>query len=128
MGYAKRPDAEGFGPDAFLPRFIHLLIFTSQPGHNNWVRALVFHPSGKFLLSAADDKTIRVWELATGRCVKTVEAHGHFVATLAWGRQSSSGGKDTNVVEGEKATDEPEKLVNVVASGSVDQTVKIWLP
>ena len=101
---------------------------TSQPGHNNWVRALVFHPSGKFLLSASDDKTIRVWELVTGRCVKTVEAHGHFVATLAWGRQSSSGGKDTNVVEGEKATDEPEKLVNVVASGSVDQTVKIWLP
>ena len=128
MGYAKRPDAEGFGPCATSLRLIYLLIFSFQPGHNNWVRALVFHPSGKFLLSAADDKTIRVWELATGRCVKTVEAHGHFVATLAWGRQTSSGSKNANAAEGEKTIDEPEKLVNVVASGSVDQTVKIWLP
>ena len=60
--------------------------------------------------------------------MKTVEAHGHFVATLAWGRQTPSGGKDASAAEGEKTTDEPEKLVNVVASGSVDQTVKIWLP
>lgn len=97
-----------------------------QPGHNNWIRALVFHPSGKYLLSAADDKTIRVWELATARCVKTVEAHGHFVATLAWGRQSSSGGGETKANGGDAA--EPEKLINVVASGSVDQTIKIWLP
>ncbi|KZP12726.1 dynein regulator [Athelia psychrophila] len=96
------------------------------PGHNNWIRALVFHPSGKYLLSAADDKTIRVWELATARCVKTVEAHGHFVATLAWGRQSSSGGGETKANGGDAA--EPEKLINVVASGSVDQTIKIWLP
>ncbi|KAG5647815.1 hypothetical protein DXG03_007738 [Asterophora parasitica] len=29
-------------------------------GHYNWVRALAFHPSGKYLLSASDDKTIRV--------------------------------------------------------------------
>lgn len=100
-----------------------------QPGHNNWIRALVFHPSGKFLLSASDDKTIRVWELSTARCVKTVEAHGHFVATLAWGRQSSSGGKEakTNGADAD-ATGEPQKLINVVASGSVDQTIKIWLP
>lgn len=26
------------------------------------------------------------------------------------------------------ASAEPEKLVNVVATGSVDQTIKIWLP
>jgi WD40 repeat protein len=38
----------------------------SQVGHDNWIRALVFHPSGKYLLSASDDKTIKVWELNTG--------------------------------------------------------------
>jgi len=102
-----------------------------QPGHNNWIRALVFHPCGKFLLSASDDKTIRVWELATARCVKTTEAHGHFVSTLTWGQQSSSGGSKeakTNGVDGDAKAAEPEKLINVVASGSVDQTIKIWLP
>ena len=103
----------------------------AQAGHNNWIRSLVFHPSGKYLLSASDDKTIRVWELATGRCIKTVEAHGHFVQTLAWGRQRSSGvGKEVkpNGMDPDAKTVEPEKLINVVASGSVDQTIKIWLP
>ncbi|KAI0782224.1 dynein regulator [Abortiporus biennis] len=104
----------------------------SLHGHDNWVTAIVFHPSGKFLLSASDDKTIRVWELATGRCVKTVEAHGHFVNCLAWGRQSAAGGPGggearTNGASANGQPD-PEKIVNVVASGSVDQTIKIWLP
>ncbi|KAK2466814.1 hypothetical protein APHAL10511_001072 [Amanita phalloides] len=102
-------------------------------GHDNWVRALAFHPSGKYLLSASDDKTIRVWELSTGRCMKTVEAHGHFIQTLAWGRQllSSAGGDSgTNGADAgpSSAAPESEKLVNVVATGSVDQTIKIWLP
>ncbi|KAH0830716.1 WD40-repeat-containing domain protein [Lanmaoa asiatica] len=99
-------------------------------GHDNWIRALVFHPSGKLLLSASDDKTIRIWELSTGRCMKTVEAHTHFVATIAWGRQKVSvGSGKTNGMEGaESKSGEPEKLVNVVASAGVDQMVKIWLP
>ena len=60
--------------------------------------------------------------------MKTVDAHGHFVTTLAWGRQSAAGGETkTNGVDSDK-TGEPEKFMNVVASGSVDQTVKIWLP
>jgi platelet-activating factor acetylhydrolase IB subunit alpha len=85
----------------------------------------VFHPSGKFLLSASDDKTVRVWELQTGRCLKTIDAHGHFVTTLSWGRQPASGKAGDASANG---TDESKKLVNVVASGSVDQTIKIWLP
>ncbi|KAF8891189.1 WD40-repeat-containing domain protein [Infundibulicybe gibba] len=104
---------------------------TQSAWHDNWVRALAFHPSGKYLLSAADDKTIRVWELSTGRCMKTVDAHGHFVTTLAWGRQIA--GANADKVESKADADagpsaEPEKLVNVVASGSVDLTIKIWLP
>lgn len=96
-------------------------------GHDNWVRAIVFHPSGKYLLSGSDDHTIRVWELATGRCVKTVQAHSHFVTCLAWGRQPPSA-NDSGASTNGSAASEPEKIINVVATGSVDQTVKIWLP
>lgn len=107
-----------------------------QDGHDNWIRALVFHPTGKFLLSASDDKTIRVWELSTGRCVKTtVEAHSHFITSLAWGRQStakSSEGDGAAKPNGAGSSHakgaEVEKIINVVATGSVDQTIKIWLP
>lgn len=98
-------------------------------GHDNWIRALVFHPSGKFLLSASDDKTIRVWDLNTGRCSKTVDAHAHFVTCLAWGRQSAGGGAEGAAGAAGAATNgAADKLVNVVASGSVDQTIKVWLP
>ncbi|KAJ1649205.1 Lissencephaly-1 [Dispira simplex] len=73
-------------------------------GHDNWVREVVFHPSGKFMLSASDDKTIKIWELATGRCMKTLnEAHTHFIACISFSTVSP-----------------------VVATGSVDQEVKLW--
>ncbi|KAJ7074078.1 WD40-repeat-containing domain protein [Mycena amicta] len=110
-------------------------LLRNLPGHDNWVRALAFHPTGKYLLSASDDKTIRVWELSTGRCMKTVEAHGHFVQTLAWGRQVVSGASkskgDDVKVNGDASKNAPppeDRLANVVATGSVDQTIKIWLP
>ena len=91
---------------------------------------MVFHPTGKFLLSASDDYTIRVWEPATGRCVKTVQAHGHFVTCLAWGRQAPAQSSDPSAKTNGTGDAKPEveKFVNVVASGSVDQTIKIWLP
>lgn len=97
-----------------------------KTGHDNWVRALVFHPTGKFLLSAADDKTIRVWDLKTGRCTKTVEAHSHFVQCMSWGAAKPTPTADGVTKNGEE--DAGEKRINVLATGSVDQSVKIWTP
>ncbi|KAM3436340.1 hypothetical protein NHJ13734_005110 [Beauveria thailandica] len=31
-------------------------------GHEGWVNALVFHPGGRYIFSAADDKALRFWE------------------------------------------------------------------
>ncbi|SAL96637.1 hypothetical protein [Absidia glauca] len=72
-------------------------------GHDNWVRGLVVHPSGKYLLSASDDKSIKIWDLKTGRCMKTLDAHSHFVTCISYCNTSP-----------------------VVATGSVDQTIKVW--
>jgi len=69
-------------------------------GHDNWVRAVLFHPSGQYFVSSADDKTIRIWDLSKqGRQVKKMEnAHELFVTCLDWNRSIpllASGGTDT---------------------------------
>lgn len=52
-------------------------------GHENWVRDLTFHSSGKFLLSTGDDYAVRVWDLSQQRAIKSIEnAHEHFIGTL----------------------------------------------
>jgi platelet-activating factor acetylhydrolase IB subunit alpha len=55
-------------------------------GHDNWVRALAFHPGGKYLLSVSDDKTLRCWDLSQDcRCVNVVTAvHERFITCLRW--------------------------------------------
>lgn len=96
-------------------------------GHDNWVRALVFHPNGKFLLSASDDKSIRIWDLSTGRCTKTInDAHSHFVTCMSWGRTTVAGpagnAPDTAFNGSNSALQTSERRsVNVLATGSVDQ-------
>lgn len=61
-----------------IDRFIYLF----KTGHDNWVRGLVFHPGGKYLLSCADDKTLRIWDIKNKRNTKTIEAHTHFCTSL----------------------------------------------
>lgn len=101
-------------------------------GHDNWVRALVFHPGGKYLLSVSDDKTIRCWDLTQdGRCVKTItDGHTHFVSCIRW---APAPPKEPLVANGEsKANGTPSKeapRVNVrcvIATGSVDMNVRVF--
>ncbi|GAP90554.2 putative nuclear distribution protein pac-1a [Rosellinia necatrix] len=55
-------------------------------GHDNWIRSLVFHPGGGYLLSVSDDKSLRCWDLSQdGRCVKVVRgSHDGFITSLQW--------------------------------------------
>ncbi len=55
-------------------------------GHDNWVRALVFHPGGKYLLSVSDGKTLLCWDLSQeGKCVEVLrDVYNSFVTCLRW--------------------------------------------
>jgi len=96
-----------------------------QNGHDNWIRALTFHPSGKYLLSASDDKTIRIWDLETGRMSKTIDAHEHFVTCMVWGRTTVGGGTTINGAGKGTTEASTKRRVNVLATGSVDQTIRV---
>ncbi|OAA73337.1 Dynein regulator [Cordyceps fumosorosea ARSEF 2679] len=111
-------------------------------GHDNWINALVFHPSGKYLLSAADDKSIRCWDLAQeAKCVKTLaDAHERFVKCLRWAPSIAKDGAATTAVtngggHGEaggevgaikKLEADNAHIRCVIATGGVDQMVKVW--
>lgn len=98
-------------------------------GHDDWVRSIVFHPNGQYLLTSSDDHSFRIWDLKTGRCARKIEAHERFVTCMSWGRQVVNTGKE-GATETSKAGGEEEgpPLVNVIATCSSDQTVKVWLP
>ncbi len=112
-------------------------------GHDNWVRALVFHPGGKYLISVSDDKTIRCWDLSQeGKCVRTVEdAHEHFVTCLRWAPSivkdiPAANGSAVDAANGTNGTGTPKKSAAgppsdiqircVIATGSVDNCAKIF--
>lgn len=101
-------------------------------GHDNWIRGLVFHPGGKYLLSCSDDKTIRCWDLSQeGKCVRVVEAAGHFVSSLRWApslfKDAQAGdGVVNGVGSGKKDEGGKEMIRCLVACGSVDLGVRVF--
>lgn len=73
--------------------------------HENWVRSVIIHPSGNYVLSCSDDKSIRVFDIKNNRCLRTLEgAHNHFVTCL-----------------------DMHHTLPILVSGSVDQTLRCWL-
>lgn len=104
-------------------------------GHDNWIRSLLFHPGGKYLLSCGDDKTIRCWDLTQeGKCVKVVDnAHEHFVTKMRWAPSVDKGpvvnGETSNGVQVNGVRREERSNVQircVIATSCVDQHVRVF--
>ncbi len=70
-------------------------------GHKACVNAVVFWPDNK-LISCSDDKTIKIWNVDTGKCLHTLLGHTNWVFCLA--------------------------LIGVkmLASGSEDGSIRVW--
>jgi WD40 repeat protein len=69
----------------------------SFEGHSAQIRALAVSADGTCLVSGSDDRTVRVWNLATGGAVHTLAGHNCEVGTIAVARDSRravSGGAD----------------------------------
>lgn len=52
-------------------------------GHTDLVRAISIEPKGQYIVTGSDDQTIKIWEIVTGRCIKTINTKG-VVRSVAW--------------------------------------------
>ena len=72
-------------------------------GHTSLVRSVAFSPDKQLMASGSYDKTLRIWETASGRCLQTLKGHSHYVTSVAFSHDGT-----------------------VVVSGSADESIQLW--
>ncbi|KAK2731274.1 hypothetical protein FQN57_003536 [Myotisia sp. PD_48] len=55
----------------------------------DWVMSVAFSPDGSKIVSGSGDNTVRVWEVATGKLLQTLEGHSGSVTSVAFSPDGS---------------------------------------
>lgn len=94
--------------DSFASKFVEEDFFFSKfvkedsPGSKPFaIRTLTFSRDGRFLLSGSTDKTLKLWEVASGHCLRTFEGHTDHVCSVCLsgdGQYALSGSEDKTLV------------------------------
>nr|MDZ8059445.1 ribosome assembly protein 4 [Nostoc sp. EkiNYC01] len=114
-------------------------------GHSSAVISVVFSPDGKTLASGSLDKTIKLWDVSTGKAIKTLTGHSSSVLGVVFspdGKTLASGSSDKTIKLWDVSTGKAIKTLTghsstvysvvfspdgkTLASGSDDKTVILW--
>jgi WD40 repeat protein len=91
--------------------------------HTGMIPRLAFSPDGKRLASGGWDRTVRVWDAATGDELLTLRGHRDFVDVQPTrGGRSRARGPRVGAVTGVAFSPDGKRL----ASGGSDYTVRVW--
>src|SRR5438552_744664 len=69
-------------------------------GHSAFIHCVVFSPDGTQVATASDDKTVKIWDSATGKDVHTLRGHTSLVLSVSFspdGTRLASAGDDKTV-------------------------------
>jgi WD40 repeat protein/serine/threonine protein kinase len=114
-------------------------------GHKHWVRSVCLSRDGSLAMSGSLDNTLKLWDVATGRCLRTFEGHMDSVVSVCLsrnGRFSLSGSRDKTLKLWEVDTGRCLQTFEghtdgltlvclngddtLALSGSFDNTLKLW--
>jgi WD40 repeat protein len=120
------------------------LAVNTLKGHEDSVGSVGFSPDGKKLASGSYDKTIKIWDVTTGKVLNTLKGHEGWVGSVGFspdGKKLASGSYDKTIKIWDVTTGKVlntlkghESLVWSVGfspdgkklAGSYDKTIKIW--
>jgi WD40 repeat protein len=123
----------------------HINVEAELKGHTDSVRSVAFSQDGSRVISGSTDRTVQIWNVATGEVEAELKGHTDWVMSVACSQDGSrvvSGSYDKtvriwNVTTGEVGAElkgHTHWVTSVaflqdgsqVVSGSDDQTVRIW--
>jgi WD40 repeat protein len=119
--------------------------FVRQPGHTARAYSVAFRRDGRVLASGSWDGTIKLWDVATGRELRTLAGHGRGIYKAVFspdGRRLASASRDGTVKLWDAATGRNTHTLRadsvaakaldwspdgrLLASGGNDGVVKLW--
>ncbi|KAJ7257657.1 WD40 repeat-like protein [Mycena rebaudengoi] len=117
----------------------------SRIQHDDWVHSVAFSLDGLRAISGSSDKTIRIWDVSTGKQLQQLDGHDDLVHSVGFssdGSRAISGSGDKTIRIWDVSTgkqlqqlDGHDDEVNSIAfssdgshaiSGSNDNTIRIW--
>jgi len=116
-----------------------------QKGHSDSVRSVAISPDGKTLASGSEDNSIKLWDMKTGKEIRSLTGHSDSVRSVAIsadGKTLASGSEDNSIKLWDMKTGkEIRSLIGhsdsvrsvaisadgkTLASGSGDNSIKLW--
>jgi WD40 repeat protein len=134
----------GRGDPKRAPPELVAILGNSRMQHWNGVAAVAFSPDRKTLATGSRDRTVTIWDIASGDQIHSLEGHSDEITAVAFspdGRTLASASADTTVKLWETATGNPVRTLyprcyvhHVVfspdgkrlAAGLSDHTARIW--
>jgi len=139
----KHKQEEQLGGVPELPPGVKLL--RTLEGHEDIAHSVAFDPAGYTLASGSSDKTVKLWEVSSGKLLHNLAGHQGDVYSVAFdpvSRTLASGSDHSRVKLWEVATGKRLRVLEgheglvvsvafdpkgrTLASGSYDKTVRLW--